>query len=114
MVFRSLTKDDIRQIVDVQLRLLRPRLEEHNLKLEVTDAAKDKLGEEGFDQQFGARPLKRTIQRNIEDPLSEGVLSGEFKDNSSIIADVIDGSVKLVPQEGSENEAKPEEVAAPV
>ncbi|MGB8645143.1 MAG: ATP-dependent Clp protease ATP-binding subunit [Anaerolineae bacterium] len=114
VVFRSLTKDDIRQIVDVQLRLLQPRLNEHNLQLAVTDAARDKLGTEGFDPQFGARPLKRTIQRYIEDPLSEGVLSGQFKDNSAIVADVVDGEVKLVANESSESkEEKPEEVPTP-
>jgi ATP-dependent Clp protease ATP-binding subunit ClpC len=114
VVFRGLTKEDIRNIVDVQLRLLKPRLDEHSLTLVVTEAAKDKLSDEGFDQQFGARPLKRTIQRYIEDPLSEGVLAGEIKDNSTVTADVVDGTFKLVPQDGQENkEEKPEEVAAP-
>ncbi|MBI4672012.1 MAG: ATP-dependent Clp protease ATP-binding subunit [Chloroflexi bacterium] len=80
VVFRALTRDDILQIVDVQLRQLEPRLEEHNIELEMTDAAKEQLAREGFDQQFGARPLKRKIQQLIEDPLSEGVLSGEFKE----------------------------------
>jgi ATP-dependent Clp protease ATP-binding subunit ClpC len=114
VVFRSLTKDDIRNIVDVQLRLLKPRLEEHNLVLNVTDSAKDRLSEEGYDQQFGARPLKRTIQRYIEDPLSEGVLSGQFKDNSTVTADVVDDTIALVPVEGEENkEETPEEMATP-
>lgn len=115
VVFRSLTKDDIRNIVDVQLRLLKPRLEEHNLILTVTDAAKDKLSEEGYDQQFGARPLKRTIQRYIEDPLSEGVLSGNFKDNSTVTADMVDGTLTLVPSDGAEakEEVKEEELPTP-
>jgi ATP-dependent Clp protease ATP-binding subunit ClpC len=114
VVFRSLTQDDIRKIVDVQLRLLKPRLEEHNLTLQVTEAAKDRLSAEGYDQQFGARPLKRTIQRYIEDPLSEGVLSGEFKDNSTVVADVVDGTVKLVGADGNETkEEAPEELPTP-
>jgi ATP-dependent Clp protease ATP-binding subunit ClpC len=114
VVFRSLTKEDIRNIVDVQLRLLKPRLDEHSLTLEVTEAAKDRLSEEGYDQQFGARPLKRTIQRYIEDPLSEGVLSGEFKDNSTVIADVVDGMVKLISEDGGEKkEEAPEELPTP-
>lgn len=114
VVFRSLTKDDIRQIVDVQLRLLKPRLEDHNLTLAVTDSAKDRLSEEGYDQQFGARPLKRTIQRYIEDPLSEGVLSGTFKDNTIVTADVVDGNIQLVPSEVEETkEETPEEMPAP-
>jgi len=99
VVFRALTKDDILQIVDVQLRLLQPRLEEHNIELEITTAAKEQLAREGYDQQLGARPLKRKIQQLIEDPLSEGVLSGEFRDNSKVYADVIDGQVKLVSEE---------------
>ncbi len=114
VVFRSLTQDDIRSIVDVQLRLLKPRLEEHNLTLQVTEAAKDRLSQEGYDQQFGARPLKRTIQRYIEDPLSEGVLSGEFKDNSTVVADVVDGTVKLIGADGHEtNEDAPVELPTP-
>jgi ATP-dependent Clp protease ATP-binding subunit ClpC len=109
VVFRSLTKDDIRSIVDVQLRLLKPRLEEHGLTLQVTEAAKDRLSEEGYDQQFGARPLKRTIQRYIEDPLSEGVLSGQFKDNSTVTADMVDGTIALVAAEGEETKEEPAE-----
>lgn len=114
VVFRSLTKDDIRSIVDVQLRLLKPRLTEHNLTLNVTEAARDRLSEEGFDQQFGARPLKRTIQRYIEDPMSEGVLSGQFKDNSTVIADIVEGALTLVSAEGEETKAEtPEELPTP-
>ncbi|HEX7594018.1 MAG TPA: ATP-dependent Clp protease ATP-binding subunit, partial [Anaerolineae bacterium] len=99
VVFRALTKEDITSIVDIQVRLLKPRLDEHALKLEVSDAAKTKLAEQGFDQNLGARPLKRAIQRTIEDPLSEGVLSGEFKPGSTLFADVIDGEVKLTVKE---------------
>jgi ATP-dependent Clp protease ATP-binding subunit ClpC len=107
VVFRSLSKDDIKQIVDIQIGYLQPRLEEHKLKLEVTDAAKSKLADEGFDQTLGARPLKRVIQRTIEDPLSEGVLSGEFKPGSTLVADLIEDEVKLWVKE-SPGETKPE------
>lgn len=113
VVFRALTKDDILQIVDVQLRLLKPRLEEHNIELEITAAAKEQLAREGFDQQFGARPLKRKIQQLIEDPLSEGVLSGEFHDNSRVFADVIDGQVKLVAEDVLTVDRTLEELATP-
>jgi ATP-dependent Clp protease ATP-binding subunit ClpC len=95
VVFRALTKDDIKQIVDIQMGLMKPRLDEHELKLEVSEAAKQKLADEGYDQQLGARPLKRVIQRVIEDPLSEGVLSGEFKPGSTLIVDLIEGEIKL-------------------
>ena len=113
VVFRALTRDDIMQIVDVQLRLLKPRLDEHSIELEVTDAAKEQLAREGYDQQFGARPLKRKIQQLIEDPLSEGVLSGEFKDNSRVVTDVIDGQVKLVAEDTLTVEKTFEELATP-
>lgn len=113
VVFRALTKDDILQIVDVQLRLLKPRLEEHSITLEITDAAKEQLAKEGFDQQFGARPLKRKIQQLIEDPLSEGVLSGEFKDNSKVTVDVVDGQTKLVGEDAETIEKTLEELATP-
>src|SRR5581483_5405623 len=114
VVFRGLTKEDILQIVDVQLRLLKPRLEEHSITLEMTDAAKEQLAREGYDPQFGARPLKRKLQQLIEDPLSEGVLSGEFKDNSKVTVDVIDGQVKLVGEDSMTIEKTLEELATPV
>jgi ATP-dependent Clp protease ATP-binding subunit ClpC len=108
VVFRALTKEDIYQIVDIQIGYLRPRLEEHQLKLHVTEAGKNKLAEEGYDQALGARPLKRVIQRLIEDPLSEGVLSGEFKPGSTLIGDVIDGEFKLwVKEAPGENKTEP-------
>jgi len=113
VVFRALTRDDILQIVDVQLRLLKPRLDEHNIELEMTTAAKEQLAREGYDQQFGARPLKRKIQQLIEDPLSEGVLSGEFKDNSKVIVDVIDGQIKLVADDALTVDKTLEELATP-
>ncbi len=114
VVFRGLTKEDILQIVDVQLRLLKPRLEEHSITLEMTDAAKEQLAREGYDPQFGARPLKRKIQQLIEDPLSEGVLSGEFKDNSKVTVDVIEGQVKLVGEDSMTIEKTLEELTTPV
>lgn len=108
IVFRALTKEDIQQIVDIQIGYLQPRLDEHQLKLQVTEAGKNKLAEEGYDQALGARPLKRVIQRMIEDPLSEGVLSGEFKPGSTLIGDVIDGEFKLwVKEAPGENKTEP-------
>ncbi len=95
VVFRSLTRDDIFKIVDIQIGYLKPRLDEHQLKFELTPAAKDKLADDGFDRNLGARPLKRVIQRALEDPLSEGVLSGEFKPGTTVIADVVEGEIKL-------------------
>ncbi len=95
VVFRALSKEDIKVIVDIQIGYLQPRLDEHDLTLDVTEAAKDKLAEEGYDRNLGARPLKRVIQRRLEDPISEGVLSSEFKPGTLVLADVVDGEVKL-------------------
>lgn len=99
VVFRSLSQDDIKKIVDVQIDYLTPRLMEHALTLEITEAAKEKLAGEGYDRNLGARPLKRVIQRRLEDPISEGVLSGEFKPGSIVLADVIAGEFKLTVKE---------------
>jgi len=79
VVFHSLSKEHIRQIVDLMLAQVSQQLAEKEIKLEVTDAAKDFLGEKGYDEVFGARPLRRVIQDMIEDKLSEAVLRSEFK-----------------------------------
>jgi ATP-dependent Clp protease ATP-binding subunit ClpC len=78
VVFHSLTKEQIRQIVDLMLATISQQLSEKEIKLEVTDAAKDFLGEKGYDEVFGARPLRRVIQNMVEDKLSEAVLRNEF------------------------------------
>ena len=87
VVFRRLEKDQLRKIVDIQLRRFEARLAKRDLSVEVSDAAKDLLGELGWDPQFGARPLKRAIQRLVEDPLARRVLGGEFPPNTRIVVD---------------------------
>lgn len=79
IVFRSLTKEDLLHIVELEVRDVESRLKDQNIKLELSADAKDFLMEKGFDKQFGARPLKRTIQRFLEDPLAESIIKGEFK-----------------------------------
>ena len=79
VVFHSLTKEQIRQIVDLMLASVSQQLKEKGIQLEVTEAAKDFLGEKGYDEVFGARPLRRAIQDMVEDKLSEAVLRNEFK-----------------------------------
>jgi len=79
VVFHALTKEQIRSIVDLMLANVSQQLKEKEIMLEVTDAAKDFLGEKGYDEVFGARPLRRVIQDMIEDKLSEAVLRDEFK-----------------------------------
>ena len=96
MVFRPLTREQIKQIVDLELKRVRSLLVEHDLELEVTEAAKERLAEEGYDPDFGARPLRRVIQREIEDSLSEGLLAGRFKAGDKVIADVnAEGKLEL-------------------
>jgi ATP-dependent Clp protease ATP-binding subunit ClpC len=79
IVFRSLTKEDLMHIVELEVKDVESRLKDQNIKLEMSQDAKEFLMEKGFDKQFGARPLKRTIQRFLEDPLAEAIIKGEFK-----------------------------------
>ncbi len=79
IVFHKLEKEQMRSIVDLMLGDLRKRLSEQEMTLEITDEAKDQLVEEGYDPEYGARPLRRTIQRRIEDPLADELLSGRYK-----------------------------------
>jgi ATP-dependent Clp protease ATP-binding subunit ClpC len=84
IVFHPLMKDDLNSIVDIELAHLSDRLKEQNMNLEVTAEAKSFLIEKGFDPVFGARPLKRTIQRFLEDPLASDIISKRFVEGSSI------------------------------
>ncbi|HIP81738.1 MAG TPA: ATP-dependent chaperone ClpB [Leucothrix mucor] len=93
VVFRPLGKDEIRKIAAIQLKILGKRLAERDLKVEFTDAALDLIGEEGFDPVFGARPLKRAIQSEIENPLAQKLLAGEYASGDTIKIDVADGNI---------------------
>jgi ATP-dependent Clp protease ATP-binding subunit ClpC len=88
VVFHSLTKEHIRKIVDLMLAQVSQQLKEKGIKLEVTDAAKDFLGEKGYDEVFGARPLRRVIQDMVEDKLSEDLLRGKFKEGDTAVVDL--------------------------
>lgn len=92
VVFHALAREDIQSIADMQLNLLRERLAEQSLRINLTDAALEFLVEQGYDPAYGARPLKRTLQKYIENPLAEGILSGRFPPDSIIAAD-LDGGV---------------------
>jgi ATP-dependent Clp protease ATP-binding subunit ClpB len=78
VVFHPLGTQQIRAIVDIQLVYLRKRLQERSMDLTLDDAARDLLGQAGFDPVYGARPLKRAIQQQIENPLAQKILQGEF------------------------------------
>jgi ATP-dependent Clp protease ATP-binding subunit ClpB len=91
--FHALSRGDIRNIVDVQLHTLLRRLEDRKIRLELSDPARDLLIEEGYDPVYGARPLKRTLQRRVLDPLALGVLQGEFKEGDLIRGGVDHGAL---------------------
>jgi ATP-dependent Clp protease ATP-binding subunit ClpB len=93
ILFSSLTKDDLMHIVDIQMRHLRELLAERNIALELTDTARQYLAETGFDPVYGARPLKRIIQREVQDPLALALLRGEFGDGNTVRVDVRDGAI---------------------
>jgi ATP-dependent Clp protease ATP-binding subunit ClpB len=88
VIFRPLGRDQIKQIVEIQLRDLRNRLAERKITLELTDAAKELLAREGFDPVYGARPLRRTIQKEIVQPLAVRLLRGEFHTGDTVVVDV--------------------------
>jgi ATP-dependent Clp protease ATP-binding subunit ClpC len=88
VVFHSLTKEQIRKIVDLMLVSVSQQLAEKEIKLEVTDAAKDFLGEKGYDETYGARPLRCVIQNMIEDKLSEDLLRGKFQAGDTVVVDL--------------------------
>ena len=87
IVFRQLTEPQVRQIVDLDVQQLNDRLFERHMELDLTDKAKDLLAQKGFDPLLGARPLRRVIQRDIEDAVSEKILMGELNDNERVIVD---------------------------
>jgi ATP-dependent Clp protease ATP-binding subunit ClpC len=93
MVFHSLTSAQILQIVDLMLRRVEEQLKSKAMRLEASDDVKEVLAKEGFDPAFGARPLRRAVQRIIEDPLSEEILLGRFSDGDTIQAELEDGKV---------------------
>ena len=95
VVFRQLTKDNIREIVDIILGEVNERLTEHELTIAATDAARDWLGEHGYDAEFGARPLRRLIQTEVEDRLSDAVLAGRFTAEDVVLIDVEDDEIVL-------------------
>jgi ATP-dependent Clp protease ATP-binding subunit ClpB len=87
ILFHSLTREHLSEIVDIQLRHLRELVAGRNITLVFTDRARTALGDEGFDPVYGARPLRRTIQRRIQDPLALELLSGRFRDGDTVVVD---------------------------
>ena len=96
VVFHPLTREHIRKIVEKEIRDIEGRVALKGIAIEITDAAKDWLGEKGFDPVFGARPLRRVIQNEIEDRLSEAILEGRFHEGDTVRIDVQDGEIVLL------------------
>jgi ATP-dependent Clp protease ATP-binding subunit ClpC len=95
IVFRSLTRDDLKQIVEIEAKEVQERVREKNIEITLDKKAKDFLIDKGFDKVFGARPLKRTIQRYLENPLAEEILAGSFKEGAKIIVTCSKGKDEL-------------------
>ena len=95
IIFHPLSKEHIKSIVDIQLERLRKLLQEKKINITLTDEAKEFLASEGYDPAYGARPLKRLIQRKIQDPLAAKLLEGEFKEEDSIFVDEKKGELQF-------------------
>jgi ATP-dependent Clp protease ATP-binding subunit ClpB len=104
--FKPLTREQLEEIVDMQLARLRARLADRGIELELTDAAKEALAEAGWDPTYGARPLKRAIQRLVENPLALRLLEGDLADGDTVRVDSHDGELVF------EKERAPEPVVA--
>jgi ATP-dependent Clp protease ATP-binding subunit ClpC len=114
IVFQALNREDLVIIVDYELRKVRQRLAEHHLTLELTGEAKEFLIEKGFNPDFGARPLRRAIEHHVEDPLSEDILRGAYKDKNKVLVSVRqeEGGEKHLFFEGLKEAVAPAEPAA--
>ena len=112
VIFKNLVIDQIKEIVEKEVQILAKRLAERKLTLELTENAKAFIAKEGWDPVYGARPIKRTLQRLILDPLAQKVLSGEYKEGDTVVVDVEDGKVVFWSQQyaavkAEEHEKKP-------
>lgn len=103
IIFSPLSVEQMEQIVDLKMEQVRERLDEHGLKVELSASARKWLAEEGYDPAFGARPLQRALQKNVESPLSVKILQGEFQEGDTVIVDLLDddGLVFRRPEEGT-------------
>ncbi len=95
IVFHSLTPEHIREIVNLMLKEVAERMRENEVEIEVTEPVKDLLAKEGFDENFGARPLRRAILRLVEDRLSEELLKGTFQKGDRVLLDLQDSKITI-------------------
>jgi len=97
IVFHQITREQMKDIVDIQINRLRPRLAERHITLQPTSAARDLLAEMGYDPQFGARPLKRVIQHEVENRIARGILDGTIRDGDTVKIDAKNGKLVMEP-----------------
>jgi ATP-dependent Clp protease ATP-binding subunit ClpC len=97
IIFNTLTREDVVRIVDLQMQDIRNRLRDQGVFIELTDAAREWLANAGYDPQFGARPLRRALQRHVESPLSVALLKGEFKIGDTVVVDLQDERIVFKP-----------------
>ncbi|MHB8159032.1 MAG: hypothetical protein ACYDGS_00770 [Thermoleophilia bacterium] len=93
IIFHRLSEEQLREIVDIQVRDMTALLANRNIGINLTDAAKDYLAREGYDPAYGARPLKRLIQKEIQDVLAMKLLTGEFGEGQTVVVDFGDGGL---------------------
>jgi ATP-dependent Clp protease ATP-binding subunit ClpC len=111
IIFEPLSEEHVVQIVDLQMKEISVRLEDHGLQIQLTEAAKHWLAEQGYDKDFGARPLKRALQRYVESPLSVRLLKGEFSRGDHVLIDVAEGGLTFTRLEPAEPPARKREDA---
>jgi ATP-dependent Clp protease ATP-binding subunit ClpB len=109
IIFKALGKEEIKQIVDIQIERLRSRLGNRQIDIELTDKAKQLLAEEGYDPTYGARPLKRVIQKKIQDVLAVKVLRGEIKDGDKVLIDAKGSELVFTKKKRKEGEKEEKE-----
>jgi ATP-dependent Clp protease ATP-binding subunit ClpB len=96
VIFNRLQKEDIKKIVDIQLSVLAKRLEDRKIGLAVSDRAKEHIGDEGYDPVYGARPLKRVIQKEVQDPIALKLLEGKIKENQKVKVDLNGHGLEII------------------
>lgn len=111
VVFRALNRQDIHQIVHLEIAKVAERLKEHNITVEASGALTDLLGDQGYDPDMGARPLRRVIQQMIEDKLSDAMLSHEFEDGETILLELDENNQVVLKHKTAEPEQEPEPAA---
>lgn len=92
-VFDKLTKDDVAKIAEIMLQRVENSLKDKNITLTVTKSALDWLIDKGYDAEYGARPLRRVIEQNVEDEIAEAIIDGKIKDNDNVRVDCADGKI---------------------